>query len=254
MLYWLKKLNIINNKHIPDIYLHNSRENRLRLLAGIIDTDGSVENNVIDVTQKSLKLAKDIQTLALSLGYFTIIREREACAYNTENKTVRTYHRVKIYVNPFSLPIPVIERKTPKYGLGTVGIKISLSKPQTKCVNVWTDEMKNMYASTVEKYTNKKSGRVNWMDIVKNEPLYSHITSEAMRRRPTTIQFEMAKTIVWTEEMKQMYHSTVEKYKSSKTGNVSWKDMIKNESLYQHMTSEALRRPPKFDTASTSKV
>src|SRR5439155_12780716 len=35
----LKKYNLINNKHIPNDFLYNSREVRLKVLAGIIDTD-----------------------------------------------------------------------------------------------------------------------------------------------------------------------------------------------------------------------
>ena len=33
---------LIGNKHIPNEYLFNNRESRLKLLAGIIDTDGHV--------------------------------------------------------------------------------------------------------------------------------------------------------------------------------------------------------------------
>ena len=36
----LRKYNLLNNKHIPDDYKINSRENRLKLLAGLIDSDG----------------------------------------------------------------------------------------------------------------------------------------------------------------------------------------------------------------------
>ena len=36
----LKSLSLINNKHIPDIYLRSSYEQRLDLLRGIMDTDG----------------------------------------------------------------------------------------------------------------------------------------------------------------------------------------------------------------------
>jgi hypothetical protein len=40
----LKKLNLINNKHVPDSYIYNSVEVRLQLLAGLIDTDGYVQD------------------------------------------------------------------------------------------------------------------------------------------------------------------------------------------------------------------
>ena len=41
----LDKYNLVNNKHIPVEYICNSKDIRLKVLAGIIDTDGSVSNN-----------------------------------------------------------------------------------------------------------------------------------------------------------------------------------------------------------------
>jgi len=42
---YLKKYNLINNKHIPNDYIVNDKNIRLKLLAGIIDTDGHVRDN-----------------------------------------------------------------------------------------------------------------------------------------------------------------------------------------------------------------
>ena len=36
----LRDLNLLNNKHVPQIYIRNSKKVRLEFLAGIIDTDG----------------------------------------------------------------------------------------------------------------------------------------------------------------------------------------------------------------------
>lgn len=60
--------NLLGNKHIPVEYLYNSRNVRLSVLAGIIDTDGSLNTNCYEVIQKSGQLAKDIQYLCHSLG------------------------------------------------------------------------------------------------------------------------------------------------------------------------------------------
>ena len=40
LLQNLKRLGVYNNKHIPEEYIYTSEENRLKLLAGLIDTDG----------------------------------------------------------------------------------------------------------------------------------------------------------------------------------------------------------------------
>jgi DNA topoisomerase-2 len=69
----LQVYNLINNKHIPQAYLHNDRETRLAVLAGIIDTDGHVTRNGtrINITQGMNHecLAHEIVYLARSLGF-----------------------------------------------------------------------------------------------------------------------------------------------------------------------------------------
>ena len=65
----LKYLNMINNKHIPMIYKCNSRENRLKLLAGLIDSDGFLDNGGFEFTQKNETLMDDVIYLARSLGF-----------------------------------------------------------------------------------------------------------------------------------------------------------------------------------------
>jgi hypothetical protein len=65
----LKDLDMINNKHIPMIYKCNSRENRLKLLAGLIDSDGFLDNGGFEFTQKNETLMDDVIYLARSLGF-----------------------------------------------------------------------------------------------------------------------------------------------------------------------------------------
>ena len=71
LLKMLRKLNLLNNKHIPQIYLVNSKKNRLELLAGLIDSDGYYDDkyHVMEITQKSKELATQIKFLADSLGF-----------------------------------------------------------------------------------------------------------------------------------------------------------------------------------------
>lgn len=68
----LRQLNLTKEKHIPIIYKCNSRENRLKLLAGFIDADGHLGNrHDFEITQsiKHEKLMDDIIYLAKSLGF-----------------------------------------------------------------------------------------------------------------------------------------------------------------------------------------
>jgi hypothetical protein len=45
----LKGLDLIHNKHIPEIYLRNSKEVRLQVLAGLIDTDGHLASATYEI-------------------------------------------------------------------------------------------------------------------------------------------------------------------------------------------------------------
>lgn len=71
----LTQLNLINNKHIPNNYKMSSRQARLELLAGLLDTDGSNHYDGFDFIQKDKKLAEDVVFLCSSLGLAAYITE-----------------------------------------------------------------------------------------------------------------------------------------------------------------------------------
>jgi replicative DNA helicase len=68
---WLDAVGVRNNKHIPHIYKTSSIEQRLQLLAGLMDSDGTVDhgNSVIAMSDKRGQLLRDIREVARSLGY-----------------------------------------------------------------------------------------------------------------------------------------------------------------------------------------
>ena len=70
VLKYLRDKNLHMNKHIPLEFLHSSRESRLRLLAGLIDSDGSLDNgNCFDFIQKREQLFNEVVYLVRSLGF-----------------------------------------------------------------------------------------------------------------------------------------------------------------------------------------
>jgi intein/homing endonuclease len=94
----LKDLNMLNNKHIPDIYKINSRENRLKLLAGLIDSDGCLDKakNYFEFTQKNEALMDDVVYLCRSLGF--------SC-YKSNKNTSWTHNGIKKFGNAFRINI-----------------------------------------------------------------------------------------------------------------------------------------------------
>lgn len=67
---WFSKT-LQNNKHIPNNYLINSKEVRLNLLAGMIDSDGSYDKKAkrFTITNVNLNLLLQFQSVARSLGF-----------------------------------------------------------------------------------------------------------------------------------------------------------------------------------------
>lgn len=75
----LRELNLLRNKHIPPAYLRASILQRRALLAGLLDTDGTVQASgavVFDNTNRTL--ARGVHELAISLGYRAAIRQGRA--------------------------------------------------------------------------------------------------------------------------------------------------------------------------------
>lgn len=66
----LSKLGLIQNKHIPETYMSASFEQRLALFQGLMDTDGSSdENGSCELTLCDERLVNDALQLARSLGF-----------------------------------------------------------------------------------------------------------------------------------------------------------------------------------------
>ncbi len=104
----LKSYDLIKNKHVPTCYLQNSRSVRLNLLAGLLDTDGHLENNGFDFINKNQQIANSVVFLARSLGLAAYIKPCEKICKNNGKKGL--YHRVNISGNTNIIPMR-IERK-----------------------------------------------------------------------------------------------------------------------------------------------
>jgi len=123
---YLRKYNLLNNKHIPNEYLTNDRDTRLKVLAGLIDTDGSVraEGREIRICQgpANYRIIECAYTLAMSLGFSCGVKEGTSqwTDEKSGDKKFSTYKELtitghKIYEIPTLLPrkkLVPIENKT----------------------------------------------------------------------------------------------------------------------------------------------
>ena len=106
---WLQHENVLNNKHVPEAYKINSRHVRLEVLAGLLDSDGSLDRSGYDYISISERLADDVCFLARSLGLAAYKRmTRKECV---NNGVWGTYYRVSISGDTSCIPCRIARKK-----------------------------------------------------------------------------------------------------------------------------------------------
>lgn len=120
-----RSLGVIDNKHIPSKYLYNSVENRLELLKGLMDTDGSCsKSGAITFTNKNKTLIKDVMFLIRSLGINCSLSE-----FAIKNST---YYKITLFTD---LPVFKVKRKLKNYNK-TLNKKSKSYKTMTSIVSI----------------------------------------------------------------------------------------------------------------------
>lgn len=120
---WLQHSSLLGNKHIPHDYLTASIEARRLLLAGLIDTDGSLSNGGYEITQKRENIANGICFIGRSLGF----RVRKI------SKVINgiTYYRCYISGDVSTIPVRLPHKK-------------ASPRKKTKSVNRWGVSVKSI--------------------------------------------------------------------------------------------------------------
>lgn len=100
------------NKFIPKKYLTARAEDRLAILAGLMDTDGSLDKKTsYDFVSKSKQLVDDVTFLARSVGLSAYPKR---CQKSCQNGFVGNYWRVCISGETWKIPCIVARKKSPK--------------------------------------------------------------------------------------------------------------------------------------------
>lgn len=88
------------SKHVPAEYKYGSVEQRLDILRGLMDTDGSCKNNRTSFSTISPRLVDDISELVQSLGGIAIHKRMDRTA---SGRGIEYHVNIKMPVNPFLL-------------------------------------------------------------------------------------------------------------------------------------------------------
>lgn len=154
---YLKKLDLFNKKstekHIPKCYLFNSIENRIKLLNGLMDTDGTIskDGTFVSFCSTSIELINGVKELVQSLGGIATDHTPKKYTYNGEKKIVKTAYTLTLKMNPninpfslkrkFDLVIPKTKYKPTRY---IVAAKL-IGKKEAKCISV--DNPSHLYVT-----------------------------------------------------------------------------------------------------------
>ena len=116
----LDDYNLTNNKHIPDVYLYNSEDVRLKLLAGFIDSDGHVckdgTNITISQSIKRRKLIEKTQFLAKTLGFSAYISNKTS-TWKDKNNNIKTGKELVLTIsgiNVSNIPTQILRKNCDK--------------------------------------------------------------------------------------------------------------------------------------------
>jgi len=113
----LRKINVYNNKHIPESYMNSSIDTRLQLLAGLVDTDGysDKKKGVIEFGMNRKGLIEQIRLIALSCGLSCSRVMHKKSNFNTDT------YRVFISGDLSIIPILTIKKTFEDYTPITTG-------------------------------------------------------------------------------------------------------------------------------------
>lgn len=109
---FVRSSSINNEKFILKNYLINTEEVRLKLLAGLIDSDGYYKKKNYFISTKFDMLAKDILFLCRSLGFsaYDKIKNKKCC----NNGVIKSYHNITISGDIEKIPVVTDYKKADK--------------------------------------------------------------------------------------------------------------------------------------------
>lgn len=167
---YLMELGIWNKlsyeKYIPNVYKFNSIENRIKILNGLMDTDGTVskDGRFVSFTSTSKRLIEDLKEIIQSLGGIATDHtpRNGSYSYKGEKKKGRTSYTITITmdpsINPFllrrksDLVIPKTKYKPTRY---IVSARL-IGEKESKCIKVEHDShlyLTNDYIVTHNTFT-----------------------------------------------------------------------------------------------------
>lgn len=152
LLAKIKELDLYENKHIPQIYKEASFQQRLELLAGLIDSDGNVDKKGrVRFINTNKQLIDDVYELCCGLGLYPYLMKYEADKINEYKKNSKSlqikskkdcYHIgfQPRYSIPTTVPRKKIIRKGLRRKLSITNIEKTDNAEMGKCIEIENED------------------------------------------------------------------------------------------------------------------
>ena len=177
-----------HNKYIPDIYLYNDYETRIRLLQGLMDTDGSISYNEgrynVSYSSCSEKLLKQIKELIQSLGF---------------NGNISVDKRVEKYKHGYHGSLSILVPNEFKPNLFSVGYKLVLASDAANYSK--RRNYDTIFIREIE-YSHKEEAQCIMVDA--DDHLY--ITEDFIVTHNTTLASQIAANIIRQYDYANVIH------------------------------------------------
>jgi hypothetical protein len=171
----LNQLGLIANKHIPFVYLRASMQQRLALLQGLMDTDGTCDlRGQCEFSVTRRRLAEDVHELVLSLGIKCTMREGVA---KLDGREIGPKFTIKFLTEhqAFRLPRKLIRQKRGGF-MGTHNRRYIVAVDRidsipVRCIEV--DSPSHMYLAgrtMIPLATSLPARTARWRSTLKSRP------------------------------------------------------------------------------------
>ena len=236
----LKNLGVHGDKHIPDIYLRSSKEQRMALLQGLMDTDGHIiaNGNTLEFCTVYPLLAKTFGELLSTMGIKWTMKSKYPIANGKRIDKLAYVFTFACYKNEipcFRLPRKLErQRKNPNRKTRCKTVQITSIKPiasvKTACIGVQGELFlagKTMLPTHNSEFAAGLALYFLWFGEVGTQCI-----SVARDRAQASLIFDTAKTFIRTAPswLSREYNSKIYDISCRKTGGI-----------YKTMSREASR-------------
>jgi hypothetical protein len=135
----LRALHVLGDKNVPAAYLTASEQQRRALLAGLMDSDGTVSAHQLAVTMIDEPLMRQVLQLVRSLGYRATFREFRASLNGIDAGPMYRVQFAPNGISPFSLPrktAKITQLKTSRSAYNAIVSIEPVETRPTRCITV----------------------------------------------------------------------------------------------------------------------